>query len=341
MVPLSARSSPTMQRASVDLPEPDFADERQGAAFEHLQADAGNGTHFLAAHGKRAAAPGEGLFQPGDREEVALSRLGLAHGVARNEARHSGDQSAGVVVLRAGKNFVRASVLDQHSLPHDGNAIGNFRHHAEIVGDEHDGSAVPGLQLLEQLQDLRLSRDIERGGWFVGDDQRRLQRQRHGDHHPLALATGQFVRVAREDALGFRQAHVAEHLDDALAAFAGAQLGVDLDDLVCLAPDRHQRIECDHGFLEDHGDAAATHGADALGRQRKQVLAVVEDAAARDAHVRFGQQAQDGFCHDRLAGAGFADHAQDLAAHHLERYAVDGFGPVGPGRQPDGQIFDR
>ena len=77
-----------------------------------------------------------------------------------------------------------------------------------------------------------------------------------------------------------------------------------------------------------------------FGRQRKQVLAVVEDPAARDAHVRLGQQAQDRLCHHRLAGAGFADHAQDLAAHHLERYAVDGMRPVGPGRQPDGQIFD-
>ena len=65
------------------------------------------------------------------------------------------------------------------------------------------------LQLLEQLEDLRLGGDVERGGRLVGDDQRGLQRQRHGDHHALALAAGQLVRVAGQDALGLGQAHVA------------------------------------------------------------------------------------------------------------------------------------
>ncbi len=273
-----------------------------------------------------AAAARVGLLQVRHRQEVASRRrrLPVAHDVARNQARHGGDQRAGVVVLRAREDVLDATMLDQHAVPHHGHAVGNLGHHAEVVGDEHDGGAVPRLQLLEQLQDLRLGGDVERGGGLVGDDQRRLERQRHGDHHPLALAAGQLVRVAGKDALGLGQAHVAEHLDDALAALAGAQPGVHLDDLVGLAADGHQRVERHHRLLEDHGDAAAAHAADGVGRQRQQILPLVDHAAAGDAHMRLGQQAQDRLGHHRLAGAGFADDAQDLLAHDLQRDAVDG-----------------
>ena len=62
MEPWSARSSPTMQRASVDLPEPDSPDQRQRSALRHLEADAGNRLHALPAERESAAAPGEALF---------------------------------------------------------------------------------------------------------------------------------------------------------------------------------------------------------------------------------------------------------------------------------------
>ena len=64
---------------------------------------------------------------------------------------------------------------------------------------------MPSLQLLEQAQDLRLGGDVQRGRRLVGDDERRLQRQRHRDHHALTLTAGQLVWIARENALGLGQ----------------------------------------------------------------------------------------------------------------------------------------
>ena len=58
-------------------------------------------------------------------------------------------------------------------------------------------SGAPLLQLQHQVQDLRLDRDVERRGRLVGDEQRRVQHERHGDHHALALAAGQLVRILR------------------------------------------------------------------------------------------------------------------------------------------------
>jgi hypothetical protein len=40
------------------------------------------------------------------------------------------------------------------------------------VGDQHHGGAVLAAQALQQRDDLRLDRDVERGGGLVGDDQR-------------------------------------------------------------------------------------------------------------------------------------------------------------------------
>ena len=59
--------------------------------------------------------------------------------------------------------------------------------------------------VLEQLEDLRLHRDVERGGRLVGDQQVGLVGERHGDHDALALAAGELVRIAREPPLPDRE----------------------------------------------------------------------------------------------------------------------------------------
>ena len=91
-------------------------------------------------------------------------------------------------------------------------------HHAEIVRDEQHRQAEPVLQVEQQVDDLRLHRDVERRDRLVGDDQRRIERQRARDADALALAAGERVRKAR--ARGGRQADQIEQLAHALAALA-------------------------------------------------------------------------------------------------------------------------
>ena len=45
-------------------------------------------------------------------------------------------------------------------------------HHAEIMRDEQHRQPQPVLQVEQQIDDLRLHRNIERGDRLVGDDQR-------------------------------------------------------------------------------------------------------------------------------------------------------------------------
>ena len=119
---------------------------------------------------------------------------------------------------------------------HD-DAVGDLGHHAEVVGDEQHAGAAPLLQLADQLQDLRLRGDVERGGRLVGDQQRGIEHQRRGDHDALALAAGELVRVDVDQALGLGQLHGAHDLQHALAPVGLGQLGVDLQHLGDLVAD--------------------------------------------------------------------------------------------------------
>ena len=69
-------------------------------------------------------------------------------------------------------------------------------------------TAIPSscLEALEQLQDLRLGGDVERGRRLVGDQQLRLVGERHRDHRPLAHPAGELVRVVVDPARGLGHA---------------------------------------------------------------------------------------------------------------------------------------
>ena len=66
---------------------------------------------------------------------------------------------------------------------------------AEVVGDQHDRGVPVRLQALQQLHDLGLHGDVERGRRLVGDEHLRVVGQGHRDHRALPHAAGELVRV--------------------------------------------------------------------------------------------------------------------------------------------------
>ena len=85
--------------------------------------------------------------------------------------------------------------LDHPAAVHHDHPVGHLGDHAHVVGDEDDGGAGFLLQVADQLEDLRLHGDVERRGRLVGDEHLGAAGERHRDHHPLAHAAGQLVRV--------------------------------------------------------------------------------------------------------------------------------------------------
>ena len=74
---------------------------------------------------------------------------------------------------------------------------------------------------LSSFEDLRLHGDVERGRRLVGDQKIGAIGERHGDHHPLALAAGELVGIGAESLGRIDDADLGQKLDNrALVAAA-------------------------------------------------------------------------------------------------------------------------
>ena len=87
--------------------------------------------------------------------------------------------------------------LDDLAEVHHGDAVGDVLDDREIVRDEQVGEPAVALQILQQVDHLRLHRDVERRHRLVADDEARLDGERARDADALALAAGELVRIAR------------------------------------------------------------------------------------------------------------------------------------------------
>ena len=196
-------------------------------------------------------------------------------------------------------------------------------HHTEVVGDENEGHVPLATLILDEIEDLSLHRDVESSGGLIGEENRRAAGQGHGDHHALAHAARQFVRVLLETLLGFGDADVLEKLEnDFLSVLAGGT-EVDAQRFGQLLADLHDRIQRGHRILEDHRHLGAPDLLAILQAHGGELGSLEEHRALAD-HVATGEQTHDRTRKDRLAAARLAHDAQPLAVLKRERHTVDG-----------------
>ena len=84
-----------------------------------------------------------------------------------------------------------------------------------------------------------------------------LHDRRHGDHHPLAHAARQLVRIVGHPLLRVGDVDVVQALHGDVEGLALAHPLVEHDRLHQLVADGEHRVERGHRVLEDHGDLSA------------------------------------------------------------------------------------
>ena len=178
------------------------------------------------------------------------------------------------------------------------------------------------LSSLDQPQDLRLDRHVERGGRLVGDQQRRAPAPAPSRSSPAAACrrrtrAGSRARAVRDS--GCRPSAAARRRARGPRRLGHVAVRADhLDDLIADAVDGVQRR---HRILEDHRDVLAADVAQlvvARARSRSRPSNRTEPAIVG---VGCAGQPEQGLRGDALAGAGFADDRQDLALGQVERDA--------------------
>ena len=182
--------------------------------------------------------------------------------------------------------------------------------------DEDVGEPELALEVLEQVQDLRLHGHVERGHRLVADDQLGVDREGARDADALALAAGELVREAVV-VLRVQPDDLEQLLDALLDLRLGAHL-VHLERLGDDEADALARVQRRVRVLEDHHHLAPVRTHLGAG-QARDVAAVEDDPAGRRI-----EEAHDAARHRRLAAAGLADDAERLALADREGDAVDG-----------------
>jgi len=199
---------------------------------------------------------------------------------------------------------------------------------------------------LRELRGARLSMIFQEPmtslnpAFSVGDQEPRIAGERHRDHHALAHAAREPVRVVARAALRRRNAHAAQHLDRLVLRFLPAPASMPQERLGDLVADGERRVERGHRLLEDHREPGAPQLAQPRRRQPEQILAFEPHLARDDAPGRRRHEAHDAERGDALAAARFADDAERAAALEAEVDAVHGSHLACVGVEDGGEAAD-
>ena len=124
-----------------------------------------------AAHASKAKGQRVWKTQPLGGESGARDFSGARRGAARCGGSGTGtaaEERAPVGMARRVRASRGGSDLDDAAEIHHRDAVADVPHDREIVRDEQDREAELALQVAQQVEDLRLDRDVERGDRLVG-----------------------------------------------------------------------------------------------------------------------------------------------------------------------------
>ena len=216
-------------------------------------------------------------------------------------------------------------LLDGAAGVHDQDPVGDVGDDAEVVGDEQDRGAEPLAEVAQQVEDPRLDRHVERGGRLVGDQQLRVAGDRHRDHHALAHAAGELVRVLVEPPRRRRDAdQLAAARSPGRAPPRRRQPEVVAQHLADLAPDGEHRVQRGHRLLEHERDLAPAHARAGSRSSSREQVAARRSAPCRR-HARGGGSSRSSaIAVTLLPQPDSPTTAEHLAAVERERDAVDG-----------------
>ena len=75
------------------------------------------------------------------------------------------------------QHLSHVALLDDFAVLHDDYPVSEVGDDPHVMGDEENCRAEAVAKVTKQIQNLSLHRDIQRGGWLVGNEQSRVAAQ--------------------------------------------------------------------------------------------------------------------------------------------------------------------
>ena len=252
-----------------------FAQQTQGVATVQLKIDIVDGHQFVILEGaaKRCKYFAQSYdLQQGLRaggrwrclERDGCSVLHPLRDAAQpkallRHARTAAEQGLGVGILGVHHQRPDGPGLTHSAFAQNHGFIGHLTDGTQIFGQQQKGHAAASLQMRQELQNITLMRDVQTCSRRVGNEQFRLTRQRHGNHHTMQLAARQFMRVGLDDALRRFNAHLVQHVHHARQCFCFGQFPLNKQHFRQLGTHAVQGVHRSAGIFENHGHASATY----------------------------------------------------------------------------------
>ena len=248
------------------------------------------------------------------------------------------EQAARIGVHALRKHAVGGAAFHHAAAVHHQHALGVLGNHTQVVRDQQQRHAAFFHQAGDQVEDLRLQGDVQRGGGFVSNQQIGLTSQGHGDGDALALTAGELVGVGVNPACGVGNANPLQQ-GNGLAACGGCgQTAVQAQRFGHLLADGLHRVQRGHGFLKHHAHTVAAQVLQLGIGQAHQLLLVKANAAADLCVVR--QQAHQRQRRQRFPAARLTHQPQRLAARQREAEVAHGRGGSLAGLQLHAEVLD-
>ena len=88
---------------------------------------------------------------------------------------HGAQQRLGIGMARVAEQFLGVGLLNQLADVHDSDLVRNVLNDAQIVSDKQIGQVELPLQVLQEVENLRLDRHVERRHGLVTDNKPRIE----------------------------------------------------------------------------------------------------------------------------------------------------------------------
>ena len=222
------------------------------------------------------------------------------------------------------KNSIRGAALAHTPAVHNNDLVTHGRNDAQVMCNHDDRHTHLLLQVLHQLQDLRLNGNVQRGRRLIRNQDIRLTAERHGNHDTLAHASRKLIGILLHTALRLIYTDERQHLDRPLPGLILILVRVKKNCLLQLIADREDRIQRSHRVLEDNRYLLATVLRKLLLIPLRDILALIADLSTHDPSG-LREDLHDRICRNRFSGARFSHDSKGLALLQVECHSVDRF----------------